>query len=203
MITSKLPVAVIAAFAFSTFLQTTRGFAQHAPDDWSRFHFEGNHTFQAEQLLSALIAEPDFLLANHPKSNNADVHQVTQRLLVAGYQRAGFQSPSVQIETAEDGTASVRIGEGMRQRCGSIQVKGAKQLDATALVDVLTKPKMDSQAFPLLTDGGDLKTARWVNPQGTVVLPSSPVWQPGKPAPWTTERQIEQSIKAAFESIGF
>lgn len=193
--------SVIVLVAASFF--ATSGLAQQAPDNWSRFRFEGNQTFTAEQLRAALVAEPDFLLANHPHSNNADVHMVTRRLLISGYERAGFHSPAVEIVTAEDGNTTITIDEGKRSVCGAVLVNGAKLVNEMALIEFLTTPRVKDDAIPTFVESQSKVITKWVNEKGAIVLPEAPVWQRGKPSPPSVRKPLEEAVKAGLASLGF
>lgn len=196
---SRARVIILASVSFFASISL----AQQAPDNWSRFRFEGNRTFTAEQLRAALVAEPDFLLANHPHSNNADVHEVTRRLLISGYERAGFHSPTVDIVTAEDGNTTITIEEGKRALCGPVRVNGAKLVNETALIEFLTTPQVKDDAIPTFVESRSKVITKWVNAKGAVVLPEAPVWQRGKPSPRSVQKPLEEAVKAGLASLGF
>lgn len=167
---------LITSFAAITLLATI-SLAEQPPDNWSRFRFEGNQTFTAEQLRAALVAEPDFLLANHPHSNNADVHEVTRRLLTAGYERAGFYFPTIEIVTAEDGNTTITIDVGKRALCGDVRVNNAKLVNEAALIEFLTTPQVDGDAIPTFVESQSKVITKWVNAKGSLVSPAAPAWQ--------------------------
>jgi|GEM_PF-4143998 len=136
--TSLMSLLLILAMTLGTL--TSSAVAEDARSDWDRFQFAGSKYFSAGQLLDALIAEPDFLLATHPHGDKAGVREVTKRLLLAGYQRAGFASPEIDVQTISEDGVSIHINEGQRFYCGSVRVNGANQVDPQFLADRLMKP---------------------------------------------------------------
>jgi hypothetical protein len=205
MNTTRLSPFPFISLIFQLFLLALpmTGYAANAPNDWSRFRFSGNQTFTSDQLIGALIAEPDFLLANHPNSNNADVHEVTKRLLIAGYKDAGFPTPGIKIETAEDGTTKITIDEGTRTYCHSVLVEGTTQIDPDELIKSFTEPRVHPDAFPVTSTHDGRTTTRWIDAQGSNVIPESPIWQQGKPAGPTTPEKLRVAIKTVLERLGY
>lgn len=185
------------------FVASSHAQAVHEPDDWNRFHFGGNQTFSASQLRSALIAEPDFLLANHPKSNNEQVHAVTTRLLTAGYQHAGFASPQFEVQTSPEGITTIQTIEGNRYHCGSVTVKGAKLVDAIQLVDYLTTPQVAQDAFPVFHDTNGQRVMSWLDQKGSRITPSKPNWKIDSPVPFGSEKHLKELVQAALKKMGF
>lgn len=96
----------------------TSSIAADSPKGWERFEFVGNTVFSDNQLRTALVAEPDFLLAAHPSSDRATVRPIAERLLFAGYRNSGFPSPQIEFQVADHGGGTVTIHEGPRFRCG-------------------------------------------------------------------------------------
>lgn len=177
--------------------------AEEATSDWERIQFIGHQSFSADQLREALIAEPDFLLATHPHGDKAGVREATRSRLLAGYQRAGFASPEIDVKTNLEHGVSVHISEGQRFYCGSVRVNGANQVDAQLLADRLTKPFSKKGTFPTFVETADKLIARWVDGDGTVVKQESPVWERGKPAPLNTEQKLNRAVQAAMADLGF
>ena len=177
--------------------------AAHEPDDWNRFHFTGNQTFTDSQLRAALIAEPDFLLANHPKSNNAQVHEVTKQLLILGYQHAGFASPQIEVQTSPEGITTVQITEGTRFHCGSVNVKGAKLVDAAQLANYLTTPQVKQDAFPVFSETNGQRVVNWLDQKGSRITPSKPDWKIDSPVPFGAEKHLKTLVQAALKTMGF
>ncbi len=195
---TKLVLLLLSVFSAAACVQ-----AAHEPDDWNRFHFTGNQTFTDSQLRAALVAEPDFLLANHPKSNNEQVHEVTTRLLTSGYQHAGFASPQIEVQTSPEGTTAIQIIEGPRYHCGSVSVKGAKLVDATQLARYLTTPQVKQDAFPVFHETNGQRVVSWIDQKGGRVTPSKPDWKIDSPVPFGSEKHLKTLVQAALKTMGF
>jgi hypothetical protein len=110
-------LAGVVACSF-VFFSSAYSIATEPKQGWERFEFSGNTAFSHRQLRTALIAEPEFLLATHPNSDRSTVGQVAEQLLMAGYQNSGFKSPRFEFQGTSGGGGVISIDEGQRFRCG-------------------------------------------------------------------------------------
>ncbi len=195
-------LACVAAWTVAVLVSNPL-FAQASTAGWERFEFVGNAEFSDEQLRSALIAEPDFLLATHPHSDRSSVRAVAERLLVAGYRNSGFQSPKVEFKSNVDGGGVVSIDEGPRLRCGPIRILNANKMSADQLAERLTGPSAKKDSFPTFVELQGETITRWVDSKGKVSSPEPPVWEVGSFVKFDSENKLSKKVVSALKDFGF
>jgi TPR repeat protein len=92
--------------------------------------FEGNRTFTAEQVNSALRQRLDFHLAAHPAAPLEPYLSTLRDLILTGYLRKGF--PMVQVtvsNAAPSGQVHTRIFEGPRYKTGRVIFHGVRAIE--------------------------------------------------------------------------
>ncbi len=170
---------------------------------WERFFFEENEAFSDDQLLQALLEEPDFLLATHPHGTRVDLAQETQRLLIAGYKNSGFENPTVRVNISSDNSVQIHIEEGLRYSCGDVIVKNASTINVTALITRLSQPYANEKTFPTFIESNGKTSIRWINEHGKIAKPEKAVWQLGAPAKFGRELHLNRQVSAALKDAGY
>ncbi len=178
-------------------------FGQLSSGSWDKIRFVGNSTYSTEQLRKALIAEPDYLSASHPLSDRLELTEVVERLLTAGYRNTGFPECKVKAQTSDDETTTYQIDEGTRIRCGGVRITGASRIDESRLIERLTKPYPAEKTFPSFVEVGGQSLTTWVDADGKIVKPESPVWERGIPSRFGNEERINHLVKVALTDIGW
>ncbi len=173
------------------------------PDDWNRFQFEGRHSFSDAKLRAALVAEPDFLLANHPKSDNAQVHEVTKRLLLSGYKQAGFPDAKIEVQTDPSGLTTINV---VGRAPLSLWRRTSRRCQANRLF--ITHRILDDSSGQTgcvlcvlrrqRQTPGDVDEPKRQSP-GSL----KPRWKLGSPAPLGTEKKLQSAVETALKSMGF
>ncbi len=145
--------------------------------------FEGNDTFDRDQLLAALKHDFDAQAAAHPRARLSNYVAVLEQKILAGYHREGFFEATVHTEAETNGTAIlVRVKEGPRSYCGQLRIKGtigAKENLRRTVEAALRNPRAD-----------DLD---WV------------IWQNSSPAPFDAGGQqvLRHRVEAALAELGY
>jgi hypothetical protein len=94
--------------------------------------FEGNQTFNREQLLTALKFDFEVQLAAHPREPLSNYLAALEKKVRAGYRREGFPEASVQaVLGTNTGAILLRVVEGPRFHCGQLRIHG---LETNAVV---------------------------------------------------------------------
>jgi hypothetical protein len=152
--------------------------------DPERIRFEGNKTFSAEALRSGLEATFDFREVSHPFAPLADYLTAIETRIRTGYQHGGFPDATVAVGRDEVSTQIVvKVQEGPRYHCGSVRVKGLKNID----------PKLMVQRLSTSSEEGRKKQSALVMERGDNGAPNeqkdsdedswgSSLWTPSKPA---------------------
>ena len=158
-----------------------------------RLEFEGVTTFTAEEIRSALMRTPDFLMASHPAAPFGDYLPALERLVQAGYQQSGFPEAEVSVEFDQARqTITVTVAEGPRYMRGGIEVIGARTLPTEEFVKRMTEPR------PKKSDG--TKSEAPEN-QDT----HDPIWEIGKPAPFSksSQEQLTKGVSSILFELGY
>jgi TPR repeat protein len=146
--------------------------------------FEGNRTFDREQLLWALKLDFDVQTAAHPLAPVSNYIAILEKKMVTGYRREGFPEATIHaaLETNRD-SVLIRVAEGPRYCCGEVQVKGTS---------------VETNAAVLRSLKGTLVEFR----QGEF---DSVLWQKDRPAPFDAQGQevLSQRIEATLADLGY
>lgn len=118
----------------------------HLRDVW-RLQFEGNETFDADDIRDALALDGEVQVTVDPDRSLDDFHQAVLKRLQDGYRSLGFEKVSATI-TAEQGgqPLTIRITEGARYKSGPIRITGDSTVDAAAFRNaMMIKPLKDER----------------------------------------------------------
>jgi hypothetical protein len=171
--------------------------------DLELISFKGNKTFSAEELRAGLSATPDFLELSHPYAPRDEYLAAIERKLQLGYQHTGF--PEAQIKVRYHTNASrvaVTIVEGRRYVCGGVKVAGAKNMNASAIIErlsVTNKPSTDAEkGFQFLDQFPPAKTEK------DTAEPDC-LWLAGEPAHFSEIglRRMTEDVTQTLRQHGF
>jgi hypothetical protein len=170
-----------------------------------RLEFEGLHTFTADAVRAGLLNNIDFLADSHPAAPLTGYLQTLRDKVLAGYQAAGFPEAQVNMSfDSEKGRILVKVNEGPRFKEGGIRVTGAGTIPVELLRRHLTQvpPSLD----PTNQSISERLEAIRANTQNTPSNSSnSPVWEPGKPAPFDqiSLNVITNGLEQALQDLGY
>jgi hypothetical protein len=196
-----------------------------------RIEFEGVTSFSREALRSALVRNAGFLLASHPQAPMDPFLETLRQKILAGYQQNGFPNATVTAALDETtGRVRVRVSEGVRYRCGKVQVAGVKPGPAAAIVARLTKPVFvpskiseggqSAGANASTGDNASQEVKIGVQTEVRVKVESrerqkalaatrepsadEPFWAPGEPGAFgeAATKQIEEAVKDCLAELG-
>ena len=171
--------------------------------EFDRFTFEGNTTFPARSLWLRLNNTFDFPELSHPLAPRDPFLAAIESHLRLGYERGGF--PSARITAKYDATADrvvVRITEGTRYRCDSVEIIGARKIAPPPILKALTAPMADTgawlQTFQFL-DNAPANRTEGAEINNTVA------WSQGQPAPFDqiSQRSLASRVRHALGQQGF
>lgn len=152
--------------------------------------FHGNQTFTAATLVDGLTGNAEFLLASHPAAPREAYPHELARLLTLGYRKAGFPSPEVNVRLDQQrGQVHVTIEEGPRYTSGEIRLEGD---DLTIPLDKLREHLTTKQPEENPDEGEEPDL-------------ESPVWRPGKPAPFAEDYsgKLATKVERALGDLGY
>lgn len=108
--------------------------------DFAWLEFQGVKTFKTNEVVSALLQAPGYLLASHPAAPLREFLPAVQQSLGAGYRAAGFREVAVKVsldDTRE--RVVVAVTEGRRFRAGEVRVENPGRIPVADLVKRLTE----------------------------------------------------------------
>ena len=154
--------------------------------DLTRLKIDGNSTFDSASICRALGRNAEIILGGHPQESLQEFSAIIERQIRDGYQQSGFPDVKVKVifDSKEAGLIAT-VHEGKRYRSGTIELTGAKTIDAEAFCSLLGERK--DEGLPNISKS------------------TAPVWQQGRPASFATgywESQRE-NIQKAFQSLGY
>jgi hypothetical protein len=162
--------------------------------------FEGLEAYTPDEIRNGLGQSFDYRMAAH-RAGPLDRFVATLReLILAGYMDGGF--PDALIEAAvsgETGRITITVNEGPRYLCGGVALLGGRTLSGEALTERLTRaPSLPTTAAPFVRDESG-------NREGFESLPTPPIWDRGKPAPFSglSRQRLKERVKKAFRDLGF
>lgn len=166
--------------------------------------FAGNEKYSSDELEKALRCEADYLLALHPQAETNDIKIATERLLRAGYRNRGFRDIEVSVAPVDEhGIVVCQIIEGPQYERRDVRIDGCTQIDSEKLISRLTQPFPKAEYTPTFREsGGETKTI-WLNKEGKESKLSDPVWERGKPATFSNERNLKEKVDEALKDLGF
>jgi hypothetical protein len=150
--------------------------------EFGRFDFEGTNSFSARSLWLALNSTLDFSELSHPLATRDAFLAAIESHLRLGYAHCGY--PDARITAHYNPQADrvlVQIKEGTRYRCGPVEVVGARDVSAPAIVEALTVTDSGSGALPQPFQFLDHAPA---NRSAAADAQVSSVWVTGQPTPF-------------------
>ena len=148
--------------------------------EFDRFTFEGGTNFSAQCLWLALNSTFDFPELSHPLAPRDAFLAAIESQLRLGYIHCGF--PDARITARYDDKADrvvVRIQEGIRYRCGPVEVIGTRKIPTQPIVEALTVTNactdVLSQPFQFLDNSPANRT-------DAAETNSTKIWVAGQPA---------------------
>ncbi|MGA2554786.1 MAG: hypothetical protein ABSG04_00735 [Verrucomicrobiota bacterium] len=171
----------------------------------ARLDFEGLHTFTADAVRSGLLNNIDFLADSHPAAPLNDYLRTLRDKVLTGYQAAGFPEAQVNMSfDSEKGRILVKVNEGPRFQQGGIRVTGAGTIPVELLRRRLTQvpPSLDPNHQSISERLEAIRSDTQNTPSSTS---NSPVWVPGKPAPFDplSLNVITNGLDQALQDLGY
>jgi Surface antigen variable number repeat len=163
--------------------------------------FKGDTPFADDNLRWAISADLQTQLAAEPTAPLQDYLKTLDRRLRAGFRRAGYFRPSVDIQPdIASGKILVFLDPGTRYRCGDIKVEGAKTFPVDLLINRLTHPT--TQPFFATTLRQDFVRVDNTENEQTA---TDPLWTIGDPAPFddVTAAAFPERISLAMAALGY
>lgn len=169
-----------------------------------RIRFFGHKTFSERQLRDAIAGNLKLIVASHPSATFQTYLDELHVHLDSGYKNSGFPHPVIKIIYDEQHSAiTVFIDEGVRYRCGRIEVEGASKVPRDRILDYLAhghflKARSFSVARGRLEPQESSQKDPW-KPTATVM------WNVGKPAPFSDayRRSLQRSLASIFQQHGY
>lgn len=146
--------------------------------------FEGATSFDAEQIRKQLALDIDFQVACHPSSPLPEYLKQLEDILLSGYRSSGFPNAGVKARfEPKQQQVIVRVQEGPRYRCSSVQITGLDDQETAALALELTQEAPPQYAVPIVVSRSDgTKQTVWETVTGKQVNLLKPLWKVGDPA---------------------
>jgi hypothetical protein len=146
--------------------------------DVDRLAFFGVETFDEAEMRHTLAVDFDLIVTAHPDVSPFDFLKQIETSILSAYLHGGF--PGAMVEVLYNRTCErveVRVREGHRCRCGTVEVSGAGNLPAEHLIRALTEPTESSRKC----------------------------WKIGSPVPFDdlTLCEMRAQLKTAFSDAGF
>lgn len=174
--------------------------------DANRWSFQGEQSFSARELRSALISDMPVVVAAHPLASRDAFLQTLAQRTREGLRHHGFGDAVVRAELKEQGESIlVSITEGPRRFCGSVRVFGDSAIDVRRLTEWLTSSQPPADAINDVDDGAELtQPATWRDLSGAEVELAEPVWRIGAPAPLdaSSHERLKLSVQRALLELG-
>lgn len=148
--------------------------------EFDRFTFEGATNFSGENLWLGLNSTYSFPAQSHPLAPRDAFLTAIGRQLHLGYIHCGF--PDARITASFDDQADrviVQIQEGIRYRCGQVEVIGARNIPTQPIVAALTVTNAVTDSSPQSFRFLDNAPANRI---GDVETNGSMIWVKGQPA---------------------
>ena len=190
--------------------------------DPDRLVLYGVTSFQEQEIVSALMKDPEVIIASHPTSYLDEYIMVVEEGIRQGYLHSGC--PDVQVEVskadASEPAIEAQITEGACYTAGDVIVRGAQTIPVDDLVGYITEEYqgfrlVDSQPFlDSLPEGFHVNYDQSVTvpgvlsprgAQGETVGFEDSVWVKASPAPFDkpTRAEIEWRVAASFAAAGY
>ncbi|MDG2385102.1 MAG: hypothetical protein P8N76_25755 [Pirellulaceae bacterium] len=169
-----------------------------------QLNFSGNSTFSDQQLVDALVANIDFLIATHPSSDPGEISNVVRRLLSKGYQRAGFPEAKITVTMPPDTqSVNVEISEGDRYRNGAVKIEGAENVGINRLRQRLTHHYSAHDDFPRINQVAANDLAKDVEQTDNGAQLEEPIWERGVLTRFDNQGHLQKQVDAALRDLGF
>ncbi len=169
-----------------------------------QLNFSGNSIFSDQQLVDALVANIDFLIATHPSSDHGEMSNVVRRLLSKGYQRAGFPEAKITVTMPPDTQfVDVKISEGDRYRNGTVKIEGAENIGINRLRRRLTLPYSAHDDFPRINPVAANDSAKDADQTDHGTQLEEPIWKREALTRFDNQGQLQKQVDAALRDLGF